>query len=289
MAAEAKEKKLIKKLRTTLRLVVMNDSTFEEKFSLRLTPLNLAIVTGSVMLVLVTLTIYLVAFTPLREYIPGYADVGMKRKLIAMAYTTDSLTRKIEAQNSYLNNLNNIINGDLPATKLKDTSSTKAFYDSIRVLHKTEEDSLLRVNIESHAGDEALAGDVSSKSGISSVFFFKPVSGTVVSQFEPAKKHWGIDIVSDANATIKATLDGTVCIAEFTSETGHVLAIQHSNNLISFYKHNSSLLKKEGDYVRAGDVIAIIGNSGELTTGPHLHFELWYNGTPVNPIDFIKF
>ncbi|MBK8846860.1 MAG: M23 family metallopeptidase [Bacteroidetes bacterium] len=289
MATEAKEKKLIKKLRTTLRLVVMNDSTFEENFSLRLTPLNLAIVTGSVMLVLVTLTIYLVAFTPLREYIPGYADVGMKRKLISMAYTTDSLTRKIEAQNSYLNNLNSIINGDLPATKLKDTSTTKAFYDSIRVLQKTVEDSLLRANIESGAGDEALDGDASTKSGIASVFFFNPVSGTDVSHYEPVKKHWGIDVVSDANATIKATLDGTVVIAEFTSETGHVLAIQHSNNLISLYKHNSSLLKKEGDYVRAGDAIAIIGNSGELTTGPHLHFELWYNGTPVNPVDFIKF
>ena len=150
----------------------MNDSTFEEKFSLRLTPLNLAIVTGSVMLVLVTLTIYLVAFTPLREYIPGYADVGMKRKLISMAYTTDSLTRKIEAQNSYLNNLNSIINGDLPATKLKDTSTTKAFYDSIRVLQKNVEDSLLRANIESGAGDEALDGDASTKSGIASVFFF---------------------------------------------------------------------------------------------------------------------
>jgi murein DD-endopeptidase MepM/ murein hydrolase activator NlpD len=126
-------------------------------------------------------------------------------------------------------------------------------------------------------------------SGISGFLFFPPLKGTVTSRFDAPRKHFGIDIVSNANESIKATLDGTVLLSNFTSETGYVIALQHGNNLVSFYKHNSALLKKAGDFVKAGEVIAIIGSSGELSSGPHLHFELWYNGTPLDPLKYIAF
>jgi murein DD-endopeptidase MepM/ murein hydrolase activator NlpD len=288
--AETQKKKFIKRLRTTLRLVVMNDDTFEEKFSLRLTPLNVFVVIGTLMLTLITLTTYLIAFTSLREYIPGYADVSMKRKLVNMSLATDSLAQKIETQNKYLANLNFIVSGTLPVDKIKDTAATVAIYDSIRVLQKSAEDSLLRMKIEGQDKfDIAMDGDEGAQSGIAGFYFFTPLKGTITSVFDTRKKHYGVDVVAPPDAVIKAVLDGTVIVSDFTSETGHTIAIQHRNDLISFYKHNSVLLKKPGDFVKAGDVIAIIGNSGEFTTGPHLHFELWYNGTAVNPVDYIKF
>lgn len=268
----------------------MNDDTFEEKFSLRLTPLNVFVVAGTVMLTLIILTTYLIAFTSLREYIPGYADMSMKRNLIKMSLMTDSLSRKIEMQNKYMTNLNNIINGKLTAPELKDTSASQHLYDSIQSLQKSGEDSLLRIKIEkTDKMDIALDYDGIADNGIAGFYFFTPLQGTVTSPFDAIRKHWGVDVVAPADAVIKATLDGTVIISDYTSETGHSLAIQHRNDLVSFYKHNSVLLKRAGDFVKAGDVIAIIGNSGELTTGPHLHFELWYNGSPVNPQDYIKF
>jgi murein DD-endopeptidase MepM/ murein hydrolase activator NlpD len=129
----------------------------------------------------------------------------------------------------------------------------------------------------------------SKTNDISSFFFFTPVKGTVTNVFNSAEKHFGVDIAAAPNEAIKATLDGTVILSAWTSETGYIITIQHSNNLVSVYKHNSALLKKAGTYVKAGEAIAIIGNSGEYTSGPHLHFELWYNGSPVNPKDYIAF
>jgi murein DD-endopeptidase MepM/ murein hydrolase activator NlpD len=170
------------------------------------------------------------------------------------------------------------------------TSGTVSNYDTIHKLRKSPEDSLLRQEIESQDQFSLAVNDNSSLSNsISSFLFFPPVKGTLTNRFDPVNKHFGIDIVSNPNEPIKSTLDGTVVLANFTSETGWVIGIQHSNNLFSFYKHNSALLKKVGDFVKAGEVIAVIGNSGELSEGPHLHFELWFNGTSLDPKKYIAF
>ena len=152
------------------------------------------------------------------------------------------------------------------------------------------DDSLLRMLVESQDQYELLSSnDKAFASGIGSYVFFTPLKGTVTTPFSALNKHYGVDIVSAPDEVIKSALDGTVIFSNWTSETGYVIGIQHSNNLFTIYKHNSALLKKEGDYVKAGEVVAIIGNTGELTSGPHLHFELWYNGSPVNPKDYVSF
>lgn len=287
--SKAKRKQIARILKSKFRFVVMNDQTLEEKFSLRLTPMNIIVVGGSAALMLIILTLYLIAFTPLREYIPGYADVNMRRNLIKMTLKTDSLMQKLNADEKYLSNMLDILNGKVDTT-LPQKKTGQQLYDSIQQLNKSAADSQLRWQIENQEQFTLVNnGDKAFSSGIGSYSFFTPLKGNVTSKFSTAQKHYGIDIVSNANEGIKSALDGTVVIANFTSETGYVIGVQHSNNLFTFYKHNSALLKSVGDYVKAGEVIAIIGNSGEFSSGPHLHFELWYNGTPVNPLDYINF
>jgi murein DD-endopeptidase MepM/ murein hydrolase activator NlpD len=287
--SKAKRKQIARILKSKFRFVVMNDQTLEEKFSLRLTPMNIIVVGGSAALMLIILTLYLIAFTPIREYIPGYADVNMRRNLIRMTLKTDSLMQKLNADEKYLSNMLDILN-DKADTTLPKKKTGQQLYDSIQQLNKSAADSQLRWQIENQEQFTLVNnGDKAFSSGIGSYSFFTPLKGNVTSKFSTAQKHYGIDIVSNANEGIKSALDGTVVIANFTSETGYVIGVQHSNNLFTFYKHNSALLKSVGDYVKAGEVIAIIGNSGEFSSGPHLHFELWYNGTPVNPLDYINF
>ena len=196
----------------------------------------------------------------------------------------------------YIQNIKRVIGGntsksDTQGTRLNGVSPSSVKYDTINTLYKSREDSALRAEIE--AEDSRYELNVSEKkpftNSISSFFFFTPLKGSVTNIFDPVSRHYGVDIVAAKNEAIKSTLDGTVIISNWTSETGYVIGIQHSNNIVSFYKHNSALLKKAGAYVKAGEPIAIIGNTGELTSGPHLHFELWYNGTPVNPKDYIAF
>ena len=288
--SKAKRKNLARILKSKFRFVVMNDQTLEEKFSLRLTPMNIIVVGGSSALLLIILTLYLIAFTPIREYIPGYADVNMRRNLIKMTLKTDSLMQKLNADEKYLGNLLDVLNNRVD-TKLPDKKTgSRQLYDSIQHLNKSAADSQLRWQIENQEQFTLVnSSDKAFSSGIGSYSFFTPLKGNITAKFSTAQKHFGIDIVASANEGIKSALDGTVIMSNFTSETGYVIGVQHSNNLVTFYKHNSALLKSVGDYVKAGEVIAIIGNSGEFSSGPHLHFELWYNGTPVNPTDYINF
>jgi hypothetical protein len=282
-------KKIYRKLRNKYRLVIMNDETFEEKVSLRLSPLNVFVFTGTTIISLITFTIYIIAFTPLREYIPGYADVNMQRKLVTLTFRADSLMNRLAIQDNYLMNLRDVINGVAGIDSSNRNPPALARYDTIKLTGPSHEDSLLRMQIESQDRFTLSEGGGRGASSISSFFFFTPVKGMVTNIFNQKTKHYGVDIVAPPNEVIKTTLDGTVIIADWTSDTGYIIAVQHTNNLFSVYKHNSALLKQTGDYVKAGEVIAIIGNTGELTTGPHLHFELWYNGIPVNPVDYMTF
>jgi murein DD-endopeptidase MepM/ murein hydrolase activator NlpD len=289
MATEKKERrKLIRRLKSRYRLVILNEDTLEEKASFKLRPLNVFVTVGITVILLIVLTTILIAFTGLREYIPGYADVKMKRQMYNLMQKADSMRIALNARELYLDNLKNIINGNItPENQEKKTAQTNKF-DTIKQLKKSTEDSLLRKEIET--GDiYSLGVNKTVSSGISSFLFFPPIKGTVTNSFNTTGKHFGIDIVGNPNEAIKATLDGTVLLANFTSETGWVIGIQHSNNLFSLYKHNSVLLKKVGDFVKAGEVVAIIGNSGELTSGSHLHFELWYNGSAIDPQKYISF
>ena len=286
MEKETTKKRIIKKLKNKYRLVILNDASFEERFSYRLSPLNLLTLILTFVVVLIVLVSVVIIYTPLRESIPGYTDVSLREDLTTMVFRTDSLESELLRNSAYLRNIQGALKGDLPLSK---DSIYKANQDVVlpeNPLVKSKEDSMLREYVERE--DSYSLTD--EKENIAKQFyFFTPLQGTITSEFDPAKEHFGIDIVAPKNEAIKATLEGTVVFAEWTVETGYVIQLQHSNNIISNYKHNSVLLKKVGDQVKAGDAIAIVGNSGELTTGPHLHFELWKEWKPLNPKDFVNF
>jgi len=287
---EAGKKRLYKKLKNKYRLVILNDSTFEEKVSLRLSPMNVFTIIGSFALVLILSVALLIVFTPIREYIPGYTDVDLRTDVINIAFKSDSIERELELKQKYLDNIGLILSGKpIPTEEVQDVDSTKD-YNEINFV-RTAEDSLLRAYVESEDQfNISNAADASEDQfGIRNFTFFSPLSGTVTNEFDLEKKHFGVDVVAPENEAIKSCLDGTVVFSEWTVETGFVIQVQHGNNLLSIYKHNAVLLKKTGEYVSAGEAIAIIGNSGEFTTGPHLHFELWFNGNPIDPTVYMVF
>jgi murein DD-endopeptidase MepM/ murein hydrolase activator NlpD len=286
---KSNKSKLIYKLRNKYRLVIMNDDSFEEKVSLRLSPLNLFILSGTTLIVLISIVVSLVAFTPIREFIPGYADVNLRRQALVAVLKADSLEQEIKMKNHYMNIISNILEGNIPPEELFGLPDTTKLYDNI-ILTRSKEDSLLRQEIESlDKYSLAFTEEKTQKKNINSYLFFVPVRGSITASFNPKEGHFGTDIVAPENEVVKSTLNGTVVFSSWTTDNGYVIQVQHENNLLSVYKHNSALLKKVGDYVKAGEPLAIIGNSGELTTGPHLHFELWYNGIAINPQDYIIF
>lgn len=284
---------LLNRLRDKYRLVILNEETFEEKLSFRLSRLNVFVVLGLLSMLLVFITSYIIAFTPLREYIPGYTDVAMQRRIYELQMRSDSIQRSLQNNELYLQNLRMVLGADSTAilkNATPDTTGRKKYTDIFD--KKSPEDSLLRVDYENQSKYNLFYSDAASDKSTSNsrnYTFFTPVKGIVSSKYNPLLKHFGIDIVANSNEAIKAVQGGTVIFSGWTVETGNVIIISHPGNIVSVYKHNSVLLKKEGSVVRAGETIAIIGESGELSTGPHLHFELWINGNPVNPSDFIIF
>lgn len=289
---EPKErKKLIRKLKNRYRLVIINDATFDERFSAFLTPLNVIAGLALVFVVIAAIVVLAIVATPLKEYIPGYSDTQMRLNALNASLKADSLTKEQQEYEAYFTNLQHILNGTIGHDSLNVEGSGKSqVYEGLD-FSTSREDSLLRAEIESKE-QYALTGGggaASAELGLPGVLFFTPLRGTVTSSFNLALNHLGVDVTAREGEAVKAVYDGTVISASFTSDGGNVISIQHANNLISIYKHNSVLLRKVGDQVRAGDSIAIIGNSGELSDGPHLHFELWYNGSPLDPQDFIAF
>jgi murein DD-endopeptidase MepM/ murein hydrolase activator NlpD len=228
----------------------------------------------------------------LKEYIPGYASVDQFKQLIVNEQKVDSLELKLKQRDLFLQNLKETV---LMGKDYKETDTVvppeNANTDYSKLsLTKSEADSLLRIEWEQKSKyDLVYYSGKPTIQGISAMIFFPPLKGTITNGFSVQSKHFGVDIIGIKDAPIKSVLDGTVVISTWTYESGYVIAIQHSSNVISLYKHNSALLKKVGEIVNAGDPIAIIGNSGEQTTGPHLHFELWYEGRAVNPLEFISF
>jgi murein DD-endopeptidase MepM/ murein hydrolase activator NlpD len=282
---QPKAKKLMKKLKSRFRLTVLNEKTFEEQFSYSLTPLNLIVLLGGFLVVFGTLFYLLVAYTPIKTLLPGYSDASFNTEAMEARMRVDSLTEVMREKDRYLADFRVILGGG-KLSNMADTGS-----------HQLQEANL---NYQTNPIDEALRAKISeedrfsiqaldnAKKTASGLLLYRPVNGTISNAFDPKAGHFGIDIIAPKEDPVKAVLDGTIVFAGFTSDGGNVIQIQHSNNMISVYKHNSALLKKNGDRVKAGESIAFIGNSGEYSEGPHLHFELWENGAPVNPVDYIQ-
>lgn len=287
-ATNDKKKRNLRRLLNRYRLVVMNDDTLEERFSLSLTPLRVFVVAGTGAILIIFFTTTLIALTPLREYIPGYGDAGVRREMLKVTRRADSLEEATRNKDKFLQNIQNIISGK--TTPTLDSSTTKAKpvdYNSLD-FSKSSADSALRTEVSSL--DKTGVGSwTDGPVNMAGVYFYKPVSGVATSRFNPAIRHYGIDVAAPANDAVKAVLDGTVISSEWSIESGNTIQIQHAGNMISVYKHNASLLKKEGETVKAGEAIALVGSTGENSTGPHVHFELWLNGTAVNPANYINF
>ncbi len=284
---EKKRKEIKRKLLHKYRLVILNESTFEEKISFKLSRLNVFI-TGSLFIIgLIGLTTLLIAFTPLREYIPGYSSTALKRQATDLTYKTDSLVNVLNYTNKYLDRVRMVLSGDIENNEMNRDSLFEQFKIDPSTVDLTpiKEDSILRAQVAL----EDKYNLFEKQSGGTGLVLFTPVSGSITQVYDANKKHYAVDVVAPKDTPVKAVADGTVIFSEWTAETGYVLILEHKDGLLSVYKHNGSLNKGQGDVVRAGEVIASVGNTGELTTGPHLHFELWNNGSPVNPQNYIDF
>ena len=281
------KKKLQKKLLHKYRLVVLNEDTFEERFAVKLTRLNVFFLTSLAAIILVTLTTLLIVFTPLREYIPGYSSAALQKQALQLDTKTDSLMKTINMNDAYINSLKRVLRGEVSTVVINKDSIFKAAQvdTDILELNRSKADSLLREKVR----NEDKYNLFETASTVKDFVFFPPVNGSISSKFDLNEKHFAVDIVIPINTPVKATSDGRVLFASWTSDAGYVIIIDHGDELISVYKHNSSLTKSQGDFVKAREVIAISGASGELSTGPHLHFELWSNGIPLNPTNFIDF
>ena len=265
------------------RFVIMTDDSFEERFSVKLNRLTLFAFLGGGMMFCFVLATFLLT-TSLTEYIPGKANAEVQKELMLLSEQSDSLLAVLNFHNSYMQNLRNIVAGnELIAPKT--IESTKNLEEEIS-FKKSIEDSLLRAAVESE-DKGVIRTNIENYTQV--LLFFPPIKGMITDQFNAKTKHFGIDLVAKEKTRISTVLEGTVIISNWTSETGYVIGIQHKNDYISLYKHNSILLKDIGDFVTVGEPIAIIGNSGELSSGPHLHFELWHQGEPVNPENYILF
>ena len=282
-----KRKKLIKKLKSRFRLTVLNESTFEEKFSYSLTPMNLIIMFGGMLIVFGALIYLLVAFTPLKNYvIPDYASSGYREEARIARMQSDSLLEEYRKNERYLNDLKVILSGGTLRNG-SDTVQTPAPDPELNYeVSDMDESMRQKISEQDRFSIAAIENTEERKKGL---ILFKPVNGTVFSAFNPKEGHYGIDLAAPKDDPVKSVLDGTVIAAAFTADDGNIISIQHANNLISVYKHNSVLLRKLGDMVKAGESIAFIGDSGENSEGPHLHFELWENGAPVNPDHYLSF
>ena len=287
MAKNKKDKKkLKKKLLHKYRMVVINEDTFEEKVTFKLSRLNVFVFGGLLSVLLIVFTVLLIAFSPLKEYIPGYAPVGLEKKATNLAIKIDSLEQELEVNNIYISNIKEALLGDVSSFKFDSDSVFETIKsDEFLLVDATANDSLFRLEVDRvdrYSFFEEAKKDVG-------IVFFSPISGIITADYDIDKKHFAVDVAVKTGTPVKAVAEGTVIFAEWTAATGNVIILEHAKRFISIYKHNGSLLKQQGDLVKSGEVIASSGSTGELTTGPHLHFELWGDGYPVNPINFIDF
>ncbi|MCF6131452.1 M23 family metallopeptidase [Flavobacterium wongokense] len=282
-----KRKKIKKKLFTKNRLVILNEDTFEEIFSLRLTLMNVFVVATIGALLIIFITTYIIAFTPLREFIPGYASTKLKKDATELALKSDSLSHALKKNEAYIQSIKKVLTGDLEYAKFnKDSimaSATEAVSDE--ELQPSKADLKLREEVEREDKYNLFE---KAKPKVST-FLFPPVKGMITEKFNPVNKHYAVDIALAKDTPIKSTSSGKVIFADWTPNTGNVVIIRHNNGFISVYKHAASVTVSQGDAVKTGEVIALAGSTGQESTGVHLHFELWKDGYPIDPSIFIEF
>ena len=281
------KEKLQTKLLHKYRLVVLNEDTFEERFAVKLTLLNVFFLSSLAAIVLITLTTLLIVLTPIKEYIPGYSSAVLQKQALRLSYKTDSLLKAINMNDLYIKSIKSALSGEVSSVVINKDSIYKAAQVDTDVfeLLPSSADSTLREKVSREDKYNFFETAISAKDFL----FFTPVNGPLSAGFDSKEKHFAVDIVTPVNTPVKSTSDGRVIFTSWTTEAGYVIIIDHGNELISVYKHNSSLTKTQGEIVKSREVIAISGGSGELSSGPHLHFELWSNGVPLNPANFIDF
>ena len=276
-------------LKHKFRLIVMNDSTLEERLSIRFSTLEMLSLFSFGGVLLFVFFLLLVGYTPMNEFVPGKASGRLHKELIVITLKTDSLEKKLLENELYLKNITAIVNGEDPITIQTEDTTVNNILEAELSFKKSKEDSLLRIAVEAEDKISITVKKDMENLDLENILFFSPIKGVITNSFDRKEEHFGTDIVAKEDEPIKCVFDGVVVISHWTSETGYVIGVQHANGVFSLYKHNSILFKSVGEYVKSGEVIAVIGNSGDLSSGPHLHFELWYKGIAVNPENYISF
>ncbi|MBX2876671.1 MAG: M23 family metallopeptidase [Saprospiraceae bacterium] len=281
------------RLKNTYRLVVMNDETFEEVSSYRLSLLNVYVLLSSLFVVMAIVVFLLIAATPLKKYLPGYGSVQQDKEVRELYQQMDEMEKELANHRRYSENFRKILVGDVETEKEIPQEEEEKLDTIAEIPRAAILDQLQREAARSDVGSEPQEGRASNLSPrdvpLEQMYFTPPLRGTVSAGYAPETDHYGIDVLAPKNTPVQAAMDGYVFLSDWTLETGNTIGIQHTNNTITFYKHNSSLLKPAGSYVKAGEAVAIIGNTGTLSNGPHLHFELWYKGKSVDPTGYIEF
>ncbi|WP_340111416.1 M23 family metallopeptidase [Maribellus mangrovi] len=280
------KKKFYSKLKNQYRLIIYNDTTFQSVWSMKLSRLKVFTLTSLLSAIIVVLVILLIATTGLREYIPGYPKAEYRQMLVRNALVVDSLEMELQKRDQFFKGIQAIMAGEVP----EDDQTMRAEAPTTNIeFQQYNHDSVFQDELLAEQLSLSLKNENGNAVSLNQMHFFIPVRGVVTEHFNAEPDHFGIDIVSEVNARISSVLDGTVIFSGWTLNTGYVIYVQHESDLVSVYKHNAELLKKTGDKVKAGEAIAIIGNTGELSSGAHLHFELWNNGTALDPEQFIDF
>ena len=276
-----------KRIRFKYKLSFINENTLEEVWSFRLSQLSVFISLGVFAFSLVAFTAFIIIMTPIRNYLPGYLDVEVRKEIVQNALRADSLERMLEIQNLYLKNVTGIISGTIELDSIREIDSLARVDADFEIPRSPEEEEYVK-NFEQEEKYNLTVLNTNPLP-MDGLFFYKPVNGVISSHYQADIHHFGVDIAAASKESVLATLDGTVMYAGYDPNQGNVIQLQHKYGFVSVYKHNELLLKEPGEQVVAGEAIALVGNTGKLSTGPHLHFELWYNGKPVNPEDFIVF
>ena len=281
-----KKHTLLDKLSERFHILLVNEKTLERKKLLSSSSLNLIASSFIAFLVILSASFLLIYFTPLKEYFRGYTSVELRQNAVENSMKLDSLESLYIMQSNYINSLKDLLSGNISYEELEEnTISNENRITELEIVETNQEDSLLRALVEEE--DKYNAFDIQGERF--TTVLFPPVKGGLSSAFDINNKHYGVDIVMPENSPVHSISEGIVVFSEWTSATGFVIIIEHLNGLTSIYKHNSSIIKSQGDTVGTGEIIAFTGNTGELTTGPHLHFELWYQGEPVDPQSYIEF
>jgi len=282
------KKTLSERLTTKYQLVIRNDENLAEKSTIGFTYSKVLIILVTAFIIIFSSSLFLSKTLLAKWFDPKHEQMEQNKKLLSLALKVDSLAVEVDRKDKFILNFQRILSGD----------TTNDFSDPAKSFEGVEKPLATTGKITLAATDSAfkkefeqsdLSVSIKGNRDLEQTFFFTPITGFVSDKYNLKKGHYGIDIVAKANEPVKCIADGTVIIASWTQDSGYIIAVQHAGNLISVYKHNAGLLKKVGNFVNAGDIVAIVGNSGEMTDGPHLHFELWYNGNSLNPEEFVTF